>query len=146
MQKRIKDQFSIRWTVSVTETYCRAGRDGWWALKSTAYQGLNTLRNLFPGSRIFLFHLSWKLFGADILVPEWAQLCPWQELVFFWGSLKRWSVKKPFSLLNSLHVLKKKIWNQIQCLVNACASMLGIFHVQMQNSPFILGRKVIGNL
>lgn len=138
MQKRIKDQFSIRWTVSVTETYYRA-------LKSTAYQGLNTLRNLFSGSRMILFHLSWKLFGADILVPEWAQLCPWQELVFFWGSLKRWSVKRPFSLLDSLHGLKK-IWIQIQCLVNACAPMLGIFHVQMQNSPFILGRIVIGNL
>lgn len=118
-------------------------------MMDTEVQGLvgsNTCPHLLSGSRSFWFPLSWNLFCADILVPDWPQLCQWQVHVFFLG-IRRWSLKRPHSLLNSgfkkFRLKSMSSWWPV-LLCHALSCML--LHVQIQNNAFVLGIRVICNL
>lgn len=147
MQKRTEDQCKHQMGF-LCHVVLLQSRMGWWALMSTACKAqiLTLTSFLAPDS---WFHLSWNLFGADSLVPDWPQLYQWQVYVFFLGSLKRWSIKRPHGLLNSLcgfkiFRFKSVVFVMPVLLCQALSRML--LHVQIQNSAFVPGIIVICNL
>lgn len=147
MQKRTEDQCKHQMDFLCHVVLLQSWM-GWWALMSTACKAqiLTLTSFLAPDS---CFHLSWNFFGADSLVPDCPQLYQWQVYVFFLGNLKRWSIKRPHGLLNSLCGFKMFRFKSIVfvmpvLLCQALPRML--LHVQIQKSAFVPGIIVICNL